>query len=87
MRNGEIDLVVGAGGPSIVQGVFAGVDHVVVGMTGNVLPGAVYAQATIQRAEDLRGGVLAVSRFKAIADIIGPRGCCTWGWSPTATSP
>jgi len=74
VRNGEIDLVVGAGGPSIVQGVFAGVDHVVVGMTGNVLPGAVYAQATIQRPDDLRGGVLAVSRFKAIADIIGRQG-------------
>jgi ABC-type nitrate/sulfonate/bicarbonate transport system substrate-binding protein len=82
VRNGEIDLVVGAGGPSIVQGVFAGVDHVVVGMTGNVLPGAVYAQATIQRPDDLRGGVLAVSRFKAIADIIGRQGLLHLGLEP-----
>ncbi|SRR5579884_438774 len=82
VRNGEIDLVVGAGGPSIVQGVFAGVDHVIVGMTSNVLPGAVYAQASIQGPDDPRGGVLAVSRFKAIADVIGRQGLLRLGLEP-----
>jgi ABC-type nitrate/sulfonate/bicarbonate transport system substrate-binding protein len=82
VRNGEIDLVVGAGGPSIIQGVFAGVDHVVVGMTGNVLPGALYAQPNVQRPEDLRGGVVAVSRYKAIADIIARQALLRSGLQP-----
>jgi NitT/TauT family transport system substrate-binding protein len=82
VRNGEIDLVVGAGGPSIVQGVFAGVDHVIVGMTSNVLPGALYVQPNVQRADDLRGGVVAVSRFKAIADIFGRQALLRLGLQP-----
>jgi NitT/TauT family transport system substrate-binding protein len=81
MRNGEVEFVA-AGGPSLVVGALQGLETLILGSTMSSMEGAVVARPEVRTPEDLRGKTIAVSRLKAISDVIARLGAQRHGLQP-----
>jgi NitT/TauT family transport system substrate-binding protein len=81
MRSGEVEFVA-AGGPSLVVGALQGLETLIIGSTMGIMEGAVVARPEIRTADDLRGKTIAVSRLKAISDVMARVGTQRLGLQP-----